>query len=77
MIEHVGAFLSRHAEVIGLLALAFVVNMRDELPSPFNRFPILVWHYAWLHDSLKTFVSLRGPSKTAEPRSPARPEGAA
>lgn len=77
VIEHLGAFVSRHAEVIGLLGLAFVVTMRDELPAPFNRVALLVWCYGWLHDALKTFVSFRGPSKPAEPRPAARPEGAA
>lgn len=55
-------FVSQHKEGIGLLALALVATMRDELPPPFNRFGLLVWFYGWIHDALKTLVNLRRPA---------------
>jgi hypothetical protein len=61
VIQPASEFITEHSAFIGLLALAFVVTMREELPSPFNRLPLLAWFYGWLHDALKTFVSFRGP----------------
>jgi hypothetical protein len=55
-------FLAAHKEALSLFALAAVVTMREELPSPLNRVALLVWGYAWLHDALKTFVSFRAPA---------------
>jgi hypothetical protein len=67
MIEHIAAFISRHVELLSLLALAFVVTMREELPYPLNRFAWLNWLYGWLHDALKTFVSFRSPKPKDKP----------
>ncbi len=59
------SFLSQavtaHKELLALFALAAIVTMRDELPAPLNKVQFFVWCYAWIHDALKTFVSLRGP----------------
>lgn len=50
--------------VLGLLFVAFVVNMPEELPYPINVVPIFVWLYGWFHTSLKAFVNFRSPSVT-------------
>jgi hypothetical protein len=62
---HLIAFAHAHIEFLSMFALAVVVTMRDELPPPFNRVPILAWFYGWIHDALKAFVNaLSGPKKT-------------
>jgi hypothetical protein len=55
-------FIHGNGPVLSLLALAFVVTMREELPPPFNRVQLFCWLYGWIHDGLKTFVSFRSPS---------------
>jgi hypothetical protein len=62
VLHQIGAFIMAHEAAFGLLLLAFIGTMRDELPPPFNRLPWLVWLYAWLHDGLKAFVSFRSPN---------------
>lgn len=54
-------FIFDNGAVLSLLALAFIVTMREDLPAPLNRAAVLVWLYGWLHDGLKTFVSFRAP----------------
>ena len=65
------AFLAKliaaHTALVVSLGIAAVVSMREELPAPFNRIAVFVWFYGWLHDTLKTFVSLKaGVSKPEE-----------
>jgi hypothetical protein len=43
----------------GLVALAFGSQMRDKLPSPFDRIELCNWFYEWLHDGVKTLISLK------------------
>lgn len=64
--KNVVQFVSDHREALIMLGLAFVATMREKLPQPFCRVIAFNWLYGWLHDALKTFVSLRGPSKTGE-----------
>ena len=45
--------------ILSLFALAFIVSMPEEPPRWGN---IWSWHYKWLHDGLKTFVSFRSPA---------------
>lgn len=66
--EAVSGFVGRHKEGIGLFALAAIATMRPALPAPFDRFPLLVWLWAWLHDALNTLINLRTPA-------PVRPAG--
>ena len=66
MLNTITNFIHSNGPVLSLLLLAFIVNMREELPAPFNRIQAVVWLYGWLHDALKTFVSFRSPSATKE-----------
>ena len=65
--EALSHFLTANGPVLSLLALAFIVTMREELPPPLDRVPVLVWLYGWLHDALKTFVSFRSPAPKSPP----------
>jgi hypothetical protein len=57
-------FIGTHEAVLGLVALAFIVTMPEELPSGWRDIPD--WLYGWLHNGLKTFVSFRSPSSPAK-----------
>ena len=72
----VSTFVNKHSEGLALLALAFVVTMRDGLPYPFNKVDALNWLYAWLHDALKTLANMRAAGAPTVQRPPeAKPDG--
>lgn len=58
------AFAHEHREGLALFIMAVVVSMHEKLPWPFSRVEVLEWGYEWLHKSLLTFISLRGPTHT-------------
>jgi len=75
-IASVSAFITKHQEGLALLALAFIVTMRDGLPYPFNKVDLLNWCYAWLHDALKTLANMRsGGNPTAQRPPEAKADG--
>ena len=57
-------FCTAHEAVLSLLALAFIVTMREELPDSLGDLPD--WLYGWLHDALKAFVSFRTPNQPTQ-----------
>ena len=63
-IQSAWQFVQEHEAVLSLLGLAFVVTMPEELPSPFNKVPLIVWGWRWLHEGMRTFVNFRTPPNT-------------
>ena len=51
-----------HEAVLGLIVLAFIIAMPPTLPGFLGRSATLQWTWGWLHDGLKTLISLQHPS---------------
>ena len=65
-LSSISALIVKHEEILIILALAMIVTMPEVLPWPFSKVEIFNWTYGWMHNGLKTFVSMRQPSAIAK-----------